>query len=138
MTRINNFEKNNEWKFLVETKSNEELILILTNKADYEPAFVIAANEEFEKRNLNINELLKANLDIDKKEEIVNAKATERLEKQWRFLIIAFPFLPKLFLWDLRNYGYHIKADEADFYAKQGYFLYRIILVILFVLVILL
>jgi hypothetical protein len=128
---IKSINDSKEWKSIVETKSNEELILVLTKSKDYEPSFVIAVKEEFEKRNLAISELFEVNLEIERKENFEEAKANDCLEKHWRYLIFAFPFLPKIFLWDLRNQGYNRKANEAEFYARCGYVFYVIILVIL-------
>lgn len=53
--RLKYLEESKNWREKVSEKSDEELIDILRNKrGDYNPAFIIAAEEESKKRNLDI------------------------------------------------------------------------------------
>ena len=120
-----------DWNLIASERSNEELIMVLEKQGDYEPDYVIAVKKEFEVRNLSIDDLFTANIEINRIEKVNQDKANLRLESYWRYLIFVFPFLPKIFLWDLRNQGYYRKANEAEFCAIYGYALYVIILVVL-------
>jgi hypothetical protein len=116
-----------DWSLIASGRNNEELILILEKQGDYEPDYIIAVKKEFEKRNLSIDDLFTANIEINRIEKANHDKANLGLESYWRYLIFVFPFFPKIFLWYLRNQGYNTKADEADFYAICGYAFYVII-----------
>lgn len=120
-----------DWNLIASERSNEELIMALEKQGDYEPDYIIAVKKEFEKRNLSIDDLFTANIEINRIEKANHDKANLGLESYWRYLIFVFPFLPKIFLWDLRNQGYNTKADEAEFYAVYGYAFYVIIVEVL-------
>lgn len=54
--KIKNVEESKNWSKLASDKTNDELLdIINTNRQKYNPAFIIAAETEFEKRNSSNN-----------------------------------------------------------------------------------
>lgn len=104
-------------------KSNSELLEIVTKlKEDYQPEAVQAAQGEIENRNLNPDQLIKAELEISEKEAIEIDRSNEPLQigQKILFLLFFWGVLPWAIAGTFKAKGYTKKYKDAWKFMKIG------------------
>jgi hypothetical protein len=109
-------------------RSDDELIEILTKKQDeYQEEALEAAQREFKKRNLTAEQITSAIKVVEKKEDIIKAKAAEPLNEGWKKACFFLPGLTVYFVtfsfWKTDGYKQKIRdAWRWSWYGTAFYF----------------
>jgi len=104
----------NEFAEAMGKRSDAELIGIITRyRNDYQPDAVIAAENEFSKRNLSLDQVETAKQEAHKKDYLQKLKADAPLEVYWKILTCIFPGLLNIIL------GLIFKASGYDRKFRQ-------------------
>ena len=99
----------NEFIDVMTKKSDAELVEILTKyRNDYQPDAIIAAEKEFKKRNLTVDQVKTAEQEIQQKDKRIEDKANAPLDTHWRVLACILPGIIHIII------GGSFKADGYD------------------------
>jgi hypothetical protein len=115
-----------EFREVMTKKADSDLIKILTVERDqFLPEAIIAAEEEFKKRNLTVDqvETVKTELTIEKHRD--HKKANEPLDQHWKIFACIFPgFINIVFYGLYKADGYDRKASELGRWTLYGFGIY--------------
>jgi hypothetical protein len=112
----------NKFDDVMAKHSDETLIKILNGPPDdYQPAALVAAKREFDKRNLsNVRvETLKIDVEVQKHKDI--SRASEPLSVVLKILSFVFPgIVPLIVAWSFKADGYDRKAKSVITWTLYG------------------
>ena len=116
----------NEFAEAMSKRSDSELIGILTRyRNDYQPDAVLAAEIEFSKRNLTLDQLEKAKQDDHKLGYLQKLKADAPLEVYWKILSCIFPGVLNIILGLIfKANGYDKKFRQVVYWTFYGFGFY--------------
>jgi hypothetical protein len=105
----------NKFIRIMEQRTDSEPMEILTKDRDeYQPEALIAADTEFERRKLSVDQIESAKQEIRKKEQSIKDKANMPLGLGWKLLTFLIPGIPNfLVARTLKAEGYDRKWKEA-------------------------
>ncbi|MCX6181466.1 MAG: hypothetical protein NT150_06035 [Bacteroidetes bacterium] len=112
--------------------SNEQLLKIVTDlRNDYQPAAIIAAEKEIEKRNLSDLQIQRTKANLDEQKRIENLYAKEELSVFLKVIVFVFPLsalmFKILFYYDWKKQGKTLKAEQLKNFSLYGVAFYVII-----------
>jgi hypothetical protein len=112
----------NNFKQVMSQKSDAELLKIISAPTgDYQPLALEAAKLELEKRNLTVEELESAKIDLREDEIYIENKANLPLGFIWKVIAFLLPGLLLIFIsGGLRSEGYKRKAKELVRWTIYG------------------
>lgn len=123
----------NNFNEIMSRKSDLQLMAILTTEKDqFQPEALIAAEQELNKRNLSIADIetLKSWNESKAKEE--KEKAEVPLEMFWKALAFFIPgLIPVIFSGTFKADGYHFKARELMRWTVYGIIFYVLVITII-------
>lgn len=116
----------NEFSKQMSKRTNAELIKILhEHRKEYQPEAIIAAETEFNARNLTNEQISDANDELESKRKEDRLKANEPLEIRWKIRTALFPGILQLFYSKtFINEGYERKAKELVRWTMYGFIFY--------------
>lgn len=130
-------EKSNDFSNVMSKQTDDDLIAILTVKRlDYAEEAVMAAQLEFDKRQIpsdKIDQIKKDQLAIKEKKDVL---ANEPLERDVKILAMVFPLIARFIYTDkFRKGGYDRKVEEMSsaFFVGRLYLFGLIALIIILV-----
>jgi hypothetical protein len=122
-----------DFKIEMAKRTDEELIRILTvDKVNYLPAALAAANEEFNKRDLQTEKVNLITADVSQKKEQENVRANESLFVGVKILSFLIPLVFTLILSGYyKADGYDRKARELGTWTLYGFCFYFVLTIVL-------
>lgn len=117
---------------VMQAHSDAELLEIVSSQRDdYQPEALTAAEEELARRNLSPSKLKKAKAGIARKRRATRRRADEPLADGWRVFVAVFPGVMALVIARaLKANGYHRKHRDVWRFTLYGTAAYALVAIL--------